>query len=616
MEIAVVATALATALATRAQIASAQFEPVTVLAPSTFAIETRTGERWMHAGQQPRFTRFIEQHRWQIVDSAQRRGAARQTGGLLWTFAPSVPPVAPRIGLTWTDTMTRDTTDGSVGRTLRGRRVSTIIGDTSVAGRHLWRVRDTAVVVYEERYTERERTLDTTVQIARVARGVIRGTRLYDAALGLDAMSDDTTRLAGTATLRYPDGRTFQTTARFEATGHAVLLDAPAYADRIAELRTARERGRGGMLLVPTTDIQRRLANGDARLTDSLVAVWRRTDDPAQADELFNQLEMWAVHDADARRHLDSVRVAAGDTAFLYLILARRSFQRGHSVDAAEARAMIRFMNDPGLVWRVGQARDELYENAAAGLMQRPPAAHFPDSACTPEGCATFAAQRLTASARTGRDIVGEWRRSYDAAKSDTARYVFAVMLERMGGLELSEAEIADALTSGVSTRIAEGMQKLANELDESSALAPDSTASALADRVLAALADGTPLWRPIDPASGMTSAHLPETHIAPRQLYVRVDSLPAAAQRWQGRLNFITGAEWARRGPRTAGVLYSIAPVRAWGRRFARVEVRLSEQVGRDAADVPELYAAGKTYYLMLVGAEWVLVDEDGWIT
>jgi hypothetical protein len=348
--------------------------------------------------------RWVERRRFRSYDGAIALAESR-----VWDLIPTSPPGAPRIGLRWTDTITRAATDGPYFRqALRGARTSLIAGDTVVNGRRLWIVHDSARVQYEERYLEHERTLDTAAQVSRAASGVIRGVHLYDAELGLFRRRDDTTSLSGEAVLHYPDGRAFRTPARYESTRRWDLYDRPQYAARIERLRDESRRQSGGMVVVPTDELQRRLAEGDVQARDSLVGAWVATEDPDEGARLFGLLGLW-VRDAGIRAGLDSLRLSAGDTTHLYRLLTSRAYSRVPPFDTSDVRAMLRFMEDPGLRWGFNLERDHLYENLAQALTSWPYAAAVMAgseySACTVAACRMIAEQWLRAREPRTRDV-------------------------------------------------------------------------------------------------------------------------------------------------------------------------------------------------------------------
>ena len=437
-----------------------------------WAVEQQSAERWLHGRQQSRFVPFHATRQWVVVDSIRgdtavkrlyltlgRNGYGRESALIvvgpsgkvtrldaelaqfvrgsvlsrgdsaryeemrrrgpdnngvalpesrLWDLVPVPPPQAPHVGLAWTDTIARVASRGAFRQEMHGARTSRIVGERMVDGRRLWVVSDDATVRYEEQYSERERTLDTTVSVVRRATGTIRGTHLYDSSLLLARQRDDTTSFVGQATLRYPDGRTFSTPARFERTRHWTLLDSAAYTTRLAELRSASARGIGGMAAVPDSRIEKRLAADDVKARDSLLAEWQRTTDPDAAAAIFRLLQTWS-RSAESRAVIERARIAAGDTAFLYARLSQR-MEPQEPLDTADVRAMLPFMEDPGLAWSVNLSRDWLYENLAQVLTLRPPAAGDADSpyrssACTPAACRLLADQWHSAKESRLRDV-------------------------------------------------------------------------------------------------------------------------------------------------------------------------------------------------------------------
>lgn len=73
---------------------------------------------------------------------------------------PAIPPASPAAGVEWFDSIR------IVGpeQTITGFRRSRIEGDTVIAGRRHWIVRNVAEVELVQRWEERERTLDTLVK--------------------------------------------------------------------------------------------------------------------------------------------------------------------------------------------------------------------------------------------------------------------------------------------------------------------------------------------------------------------------------------------------------------------------------------------------------------------
>jgi hypothetical protein len=221
-------------------------------------------------------------------------------------------------------------------------------------------------------------------------------------------------------------------------------------------------------------------------------------------------------------------------------------------------------------------------------------------------------------SARTGRDVVSELRQSYRTATSDSARLIFGTMLQGLGELQLTEAEMANAFTSLVPERVTLARGALVANLGDSAAHMPGAKAAALVDRLLASVVNSTPVWPELVPGSRTSARGLPPAlvHGGSGQVLFNVENVPETVRaKWTGQVVFISKSEWDQRNPREGGVLYSVDPVRVWG-RFARVYVGLSERMSRAADAVPTAYAAGFTFYLMELNGDWVVVSSTAWVT
>lgn len=764
-----------------------------------WAIEHQVRDRWMHGRQLPRFSQFRSNRSWLVVDSLRdgasgrkihltlrqiaagrdsavvvtdgrgriervhvglapfsRRGPVipgdsarwvhwqrvRLDGSValaetrFWDLVPTFPQSALRTGLTWTDTLAHVATDGPDFRQAeRGVRTSVVVGDTVVNGRRLWIVRDSTRVQYDERYLDHERTLDASVQVSRTATGITWGAHLYDPELRLFRWRADTTSLAGEAVLRYPDGRSFRTPARYERTRRWDLYDSLQHAARLAELRDESRRQSGGMVMVAANELQRRLADGETQARDSIVAAWLGTTDPDEAARFFGLLTRWTWSDTAFTARLESLRLLEGDTAYFHSLLVRRAHNRTRPFDTSDVRTMLRFMEDPASLWSFNLRRDYLYENLAQALTTWPPAAAGGESsvyvACTIPACQMLAEQRRTGReprtrdvglvaaysldparwadtvlalvgprrpllrraatlakgigatwdasskavmppphsdwrvwlqwmdgrdrehfaawaeararlrepmrsdtvprvrfeeahqtairmyvAQTGRDVIGEMQRSYAAAQSDSARLVFGTMLHGLGRLRLAEDEMAEAFISGVAARITLARQALLSRFPESVEPSDPEVAAPFIDRLIAATVDAAPLWRSGATGGGAPGEGRPMLHAPAKRIFVNGDGLPEAVRaKWSSRVEIISRVEWNRRDAREAGVLYTFAPVRAWG-RFVRVERALSERLARGEGQGPAQYASSNTYYLMELNGEWVIVDQRGWIT
>ena len=415
--------------------------PAQELATGAHALEVHASERRLNGRQQPRFTPFRESDHWLFIDSVHRTDRGRElfvsfgtprgtrarivttpegalTGltianlrprlpsiGLptdshrferaalfedfdgalalpatkLWDLVPTFHPPRLTPGARWTDSL--DWAADSLGgrQRLSGTRVSRLLRDTLVVGRKLWIVIDTTAARYDERALREERTLDTLVTETRSGTGTIHGRMLYDPMLGLALVRDDTLTLTGTAVLRYPEGRSFTTPAHDERIRHAVLYDASGYRARQAAIRADQERHfSGGMVIVATDSLDRRMQKGDTAARDSVLRMWRRAATPNERQQLYGRLSLWNGHDSAFTHRLARMRVSDGDTAFDLDLLARSEYRELHqdgAVDTTRMRQLIDVMSDPGMLFAFGMPRDPFYEDLAQALHTYPPAA-------------------------------------------------------------------------------------------------------------------------------------------------------------------------------------------------------------------------------------------------
>ena len=323
------------------------------------------------------------------------------------------PVTRPGAGVRWTDTLALVVERDGFRQEVHGPRTSTILRDTVLDGRTMWIVAERAEIRYAERWLRDERTLDTLAVVNRMADGTTHGRHVYDPQLGLYRERHDTTTLSGIAELRYPDGRSFRTTARFERTRHIRLHTPAAYVARRAELRVQREARFGGMVMLPIDDVEERLVRRDSVLRDSLLSSWQTAPDPGERTRLASLLLRRANWDRDLETRMDQLALAAGDTMWVVGRLARRLYDR-EPFDTAVLRAALPFMADPGLAFAFGIDSDPLYENARQALLLAPPAVvdDTTEWACTPDGCRLLAAQtaarepRLRALAHIARFVL------------------------------------------------------------------------------------------------------------------------------------------------------------------------------------------------------------------
>lgn len=317
----------------------------------------------------------------------------------VWDLVPAFHPPRLAAGAQWTDSVSFAAE--SLGNRQRwiGTRTSWLLRDTTIRGAQLWIMRDSAAVQYEELALVDERTLDTLVRRTRVGKANIVGRVLYDPGVGLARMRDDTLRFTGSASLTYPDGRSFTTPTRDERTRHAILYDSAEYDHQRKALRAERERTMsGGAVLVANNAIDQRLSNGDTVLRDSLLQAWRRATTPNEREALYERLTFWGRCDTAFVHRLAEQRIADGDTVFLLRQLATRPYTARWQfgpVDTAHMRQLIAVMSDPGLAFAFQVDDDPFYEDLAQALTTTPPAATA-DTAkwpCTPAACRLLAGE-------------------------------------------------------------------------------------------------------------------------------------------------------------------------------------------------------------------------------
>jgi hypothetical protein len=200
----------------------------------------------------------------------------------VWEIVPVVRTPVLRVGARWTDTVALSASAPRHTQSLAGIRSSVVAGDTTVAGRTLWIIADSMDASITEQFVEDELSLLTQVTIERRARGVIRGRHLYDPSLRLFRFRFDTTALTGTVTLRYPDGRSFSTPARFDRRREYTLHSIQEYGARVTQLAQHPEVTTDRAPNSAFSEVVQRLRAGEARATDSVFALWNSSRDPLE----------------------------------------------------------------------------------------------------------------------------------------------------------------------------------------------------------------------------------------------------------------------------------------------------------------------------------------------
>jgi hypothetical protein len=143
----------------------------------------------------------------------------------VWDLIPSFHPARLERGERWTDTLRFKTEECGSEQSTYGVRVSTLLGDTTVGGRRLWIVTDSADVYYEEIIAMGSQPRDTLHISIRSAQGILKGRMLYDPAIGLFIEREDVAALSGSAYVSYADGRSSNVPSRFERRRRWDLFD-------------------------------------------------------------------------------------------------------------------------------------------------------------------------------------------------------------------------------------------------------------------------------------------------------------------------------------------------------------------------------------------------------
>ena len=343
-----------------------------------------------------------------------------------------------------------------------------------------------------------------------------------------------------------------------------------------------------------------------------LAAQW---DDDAAREPRLRDVGLIARFTLDPRRWADTVLSLGGDGR---RPLLRDAVMLARGVGATWPAAAKHEMPPPQSDWRVwlewmngknAEARARDAELARQYTWAR-------DTVTRPRVQGSHRTAILMYSIRTGRDIVGELRRAYSSATSDTARLVFGTMLQGLGALELTDQQIVEAFRSGDPSRGALARQVLLARFNREARALDSGVAASLVHRVLEVLVDTASLWRATPDLDRSRIPRRPTLHARPTRILVRGASLsPAVREAWRGRIEIVGDSARRQLDLRQAAVVYSIEQPVGWG-PFAMITVSASEQIGRPAEDAPEHYAASTTYYLMQLDGEWVLVSWSAWVT
>jgi hypothetical protein len=274
------------------------------------------------------------------------------------------------------DTLNLAAAEAEHAQSLRGVRTSTVIGDTVVDGRLLWRIADSSDATIMERFFEDELSYGQRVMIERRVSGTIRSQHLYDPALRLSRTRVDTAALSGSATLRYPDGRSFTSPVRFDRVRESILHTVQSHIARVAALRLAPEVSTDRGLGAASSDLANRVLAGDAQVIDSLAAAFGRSADPVALQRAqFPRPGRGGGSPLSAR--LNDIMIRAGDTATL--VFETLSYPQRWDI-ATLRDLLIPIAADPAAAFAYGIPRDLFYTTAVRRFIVNPPAL-YSDSA-------------------------------------------------------------------------------------------------------------------------------------------------------------------------------------------------------------------------------------------
>ena len=330
-----------------------------------------------------------EELRWSIFDGLGQSYAALPEMRV-WDIVPVRSNTRLEVGAHWRDTIDLHASLGGYQQSVRGEREHTIVGDTVIGGVKSWMIRDSGLVNFSEHLLIDERTLEHDAIIDRTVKGTIVSRHVLDPGLGLDRIRFDTTTLAGNAVLRYPDGRSFATPARFERVERIELLSEDEFRAREAKRRNA--EGEFSIVMRLEGDAER-IARGDPGLVAALLDTLATSGDPASRNHALGLLHLAAGEQLGER--IRAALLRAGDTAAVLRDM-RNDWVGGRAPIGDSALAlMLPIMRDPGIAFAFGLDRDDYYENARQGLLTHPPAstAAATQWPCTLSACRALAAE-------------------------------------------------------------------------------------------------------------------------------------------------------------------------------------------------------------------------------
>ena len=294
---------------------------------------------------------------------------------------------------------------------------------------------------------------------------------------------------------------------------------------------------------------------------------------------------------------------AAVDTSFL-----GHALQLVRGVDPTQVAGPGASFPAPGAGWRAWRQ----WMSAQDPTYVAPPGTPSPQGARWDRGHETALRFHI---ARTGRDVVGELRRAFAGASSDTARLVFGTMLLGLREHRPVSQDVANRILHGSEADFSLGAREMFRLLGEPTA--PDPRArNALTDQLLRAVLTGENPWPPAA-AFVRVPDFEPILHGgSPPPVFLVADSLPAELRAlWSGRIQLISSAEMPSRSNRLAGLYFVPGRILRAG-PFAVVSMEYLERHASASGAAPIGYAGGLTAHLIETPDGWRLVSFQRWVT
>lgn len=304
-------------------------------------------------------------------------------------------PAQLRRGLRWRDSLRVRDDVGGITQEVVLHTSFVAETDSLVDGRRLWLIRDSSAFQFRDSFPD---PYHAGVYSVRRAVGFLRGRGLYDPALGIYVMHDDTTRAAGTYT-RIEEKVVAAAPARYERTRTLRLYTAPEWV-RLQAQRRAQQPDDFRIVDTPRPGLEQRLARGDTAVVDSVFKAWRAARDPQERRSILGLLGR--VRSPEMLERIRSAALADGDTA------KALEFSLGpRALNEDQVMLIARFVRDPRMAMEHGVDRMNLIDRIYQKLTWGAPAI-VTDSArlgCSPATCELLARELADSRAEDARDL-------------------------------------------------------------------------------------------------------------------------------------------------------------------------------------------------------------------